>query len=165
MKKMRRKLAAMIGSGKKQKNLWNMNSPNLSISNPGFNSATRQISADGVFSIVNSSGVVSSRIEVALTASELGLEDGKEYTVVVYADESNDLRVNTGTYRSTINVNNSNTNYSGPSPISNTWTQDSGYPVKIGTLYFEDYSNGSVASFWVMLVEGDHIDGWVPFAP
>lgn len=154
---MARRRMMMVNKGSKVVNLWNMNL--ASDINPGFNASTKVIDSDGTFTITNNSGVSSARIALIMSAANLGLEDGKTYTVKVWAVE-NDI---TQSRDSQIHTNGSHVNVYGPAPVSKTWVQSGGNQVQVGNLYWQDYSNGSKVSLRVMVVEGDHIDDFVPY--
>lgn len=133
------------------KNLWNpTNSTNTS---PGFNAASRTVAADGTISITNNSGNVASRVEEQHTASELGLENGKIYTITVYCDTFNTtdrpcIIWYNGTYTS-IQAS------SGVNYITFTWTQADNSYVQVGALYFSEYESGTVTSYKIQLEQGN----------
>ena len=139
-------------------NLWNMNF--ASASNPGFNSSSKVIASDGTFTITNGSGASTARIQLSMSAANLGLEDGKTYTVKVWAVE-NDISSSRNGH---IYTNGSYVNVYGPAPVSKTWVQSGGNQVQVGFLYWQDYSNGSRVSLRVMVAEGDHIDDYMPYS-
>ena len=157
---MARRRVMMINKGSKVANLWNMNSPSMTFTAPGFTDTTKQIAADGTLTInISSSGNSSSRIMISLTAEQLGLIDGKTYTVKIWATQNN-----IATWRdSVIRVNAANTTFRS-SPFQKTWIQSGGNIVQVGNLYWNDYSPNALCGLRVMVAEGDHIDDFVPYA-
>lgn len=143
-----------------QVNLWNMENPNLNAFVAGYTAGSKYISSDGTISYLRSSTSSAARIQVVLSASELGLVNGKEYTVKVWVldNKLSDAR------DSQIWVNGSYSNVYAPSPVSVTWTQANDNDVKIGNLYPADFPVGDPYSFRVMVSEGDHIDDYVPYS-
>ena len=150
----------VLGEGKKkQVNLWNMVSTSMTTSAPGYNASSKTIAADGTITYTNRSGASAARIQLTMPASAMGLVNGVEYTVKVWV-LNNELST---TYKSQIHTNGSYTNYLGPSPVSKTWTQTNDNNIAVGNLYADNYSNGAIFSIRVMVVEGDHIDDYVPY--
>lgn len=141
-------------------NLWNMASPNLTIGVvAGYTAASKTISSDGTISWLRSATSSSARIQVVMSASELGLVNGKEYTVKVWVLDN---KLANARY-SQIWRNGSYVNVTGPGPVSVTWTQANDKEVKVGNLYPVDFPIGEPYAFRVMLAEGDHIDDYVPY--
>lgn len=142
-----------------QVNLWNMENPNLNTFVAGYIAGSKYISSDGTISYLRSSTSSAARIQVVLSASELGLVNGKEYTVKVWVldNKLSDVR------DSQIWVNGNYSNVYAPDPVSVTWTQANNSDVKVGNLYPADFPVGEPYAFRVMLAEGDHIDEYVPY--
>ena len=143
-----------------QVNLWNMSSSNLVVATAGYTANSKSIDSDGSISWLRSSTSTSARIQIALSASELGLVNGKEYTVKVWVADSK-LTANRD---SQMWVNGAYQQVYGPNPISITWTQANDKEVKVGNLYPSDFPVGEPFSFKVMVAEGDHIDDYVPYS-
>ena len=140
------------------KNLWN---PTLSFSSaPGFNTSSRTVSNDGTISITNSSGNPAARTIDYLTASQLGLENGKKYTITVYCNELSTDRT------SNISVNGTNYSFSPISSdtyITKTWTQSNNSNVTVGALYYRNYANGDTVQYKIQLEEGDTRTEYTPY--
>ena len=128
---------------------------------PGFNSNTKSIAADGTLSYTNNSGNSASRIQATWTAAQLGLVDGKTYTLKVWVlngaklnhDRGQGLTINGASVPITIAADTDTLTY--------TWTQSGGNGVSIGMLYFVPYENGSVISVRYQISVGSSIGDYV----
>lgn len=143
-------------------NLWNMASSQMTVTTAGYRAASKTIDADGTITYTNSSGASTARITLGMSASAMGLVNGVQYTVKVWC-LNNDFSSIKG---SSINIDSSlyYQIFYGPSPFAYTWVQSNDGIVQIGPLYANNYSNGATFSIRVMVVEGDHIDDYVPYA-
>ena len=150
----------VIGPRKKNiSNLWNMSNATINVA-AGYNASSKIISSDGTLSYTNNSGNSASRIQFKMSASELGLVSGKEYTLKLWV-LNNDL---SSTADSQIYTNGAYENFRGPSPITKTWVQNLDNDVMIGYLYASDYSNGATFSVRVMVIKGNRTDfDYVPY--
>lgn len=142
-------------------NLWNMASSAMTTSVAGYNAGSKTIDADGTITYTNNSGASTARITLTMPASAMGLVNGRQYTVKVWC-LNNDFSSTRG---NSINIDNDlyYQVFFGPSPFTYTWVQSNDGSVKIGPLYANNYSNGATFSIRVMVVEGDHIDDYVPY--
>ena len=139
------------------KNLWDPT--NSTDTAPGFNITSRTVASDGTISITNNSGNAASRVEEKHTAIELGLENGKTYTITVYCDT-----FNTTNRPCLIYTNNTYTSIQaseGDTYISYTWTQANDAYVQVGALYFSDYESGTIISYKIQLEQGNVRTGYV----
>lgn len=144
-----------------QVNLWNMASPNLTIGVvAGYTAASKTIDSDGTISWLRSATSSAARIQVVMSASDLGLVNGKEYTVKVWVLDNKWASGRD----SQIWVNGAYQQVYGPNPVSITWTQTGDNNVRVGNLYPADFPVGEPFAFRVMVAEGDHVDDYVPFS-
>lgn len=148
------------GALKVLRNMWNMNSPNMSKSAPGFNTASATVSSDGVLTITNNSGNSASRIILTFTAANLGLVDGKTYTLKVWAVGDNGFSTSRN---NSITVNGSTYVFTQVSPKTLTWTQTGGNNVQVGAIYFQNYAIGDTASIRIQVSEGESIGDYLPY--
>ena len=148
------------GALKVYRNMWNMSSPAMTYATPGFNVAAAVISSDGTFSVPNNSGNAASRIQLIMSASSLGLVDGKTYTIKIWVVGDNDFNTDRD---STVSINGQNFSFRQASPISYTWTQTGGNGITVGYLYFVNYAVGDTASIRVQVSEIESIGDYLPY--
>lgn len=165
---MARRKMMMINKGSKVVNLWNMASPQMTTSTPGYNAASKTIDADGTITYTNNSGSSAARIKLSMPAEAMGLVNGVQYTVKVWI--LNNV-IGSGGVNLIFHAggalgsgSNAYTRVYPPSPVSVTFTQADDLPIKVGFLYAQNHAVGDIYSIRIMVVEGDHIDDYVPYA-
>ena len=143
-------------------NHWDMTK--ISGSAPGFNWGARSVAPDGTLSLNISNAIPQARIQISLTAEQLGLQAGKTYTVKAWILDGNAFG-NSSQQTQTIVVNGSAVNFTTAgtqTELTHTWTQAGANGVTLGSFYVKNYGSGTTVRVRVMVTEGETIGDYIP---